>query len=544
MHERHNERAGRPSLGQQAGSAAFWNTALLPLRLGANLVAQILLANTLVKAEYGVYALVLSLSLTFGIFVDLGTERSIVKFLPELATRAGQRGVRRLLTWVVGVKLAVLALFVLLAVRFHASFFGYIDSRVPPSQPEVLALVQRQHWALWAAIVALVAIGAFFDVAMQSLIGVLWNRSWNLITVGVTVANPLVVSFVVLAGGSIVVILAGRVATALLALVGAGAVAAVAVRRSVAEEGPHDGAETAAPFALRRLAAYSALQYGLLVTSFFTSYAFASLILTDAEQIAGYRVASGVASAILPALVTPILGLQVPVFARIFARRNLHQLQAAYGLVVRFLAMLLIPAAIGLALLMPNLFRILYPQFASVAPLGTVIALFAFAESALSTGGTVLLTFERYRPVLLARAVTFIALPVMFITVPRFGPMGAAVTSGGFAVLAALIGTAAATRLLSLRYPLVFVGRVTMATAGMAVMVGTLANTVARVPADAGNGGQRTVWLTVTGGIAAVGGLIYLLIFRRTGGIEPADRARLQAIRLPLRGLVLRLLGD
>jgi hypothetical protein len=176
-------------------------------------------------------------------------------------------------------------------------------------------------------------------------------------------------------------------------------------------------------------------------------------------------------------------------------------------------------------------------------PLGIVIVLLSFAESALSTGGTVLLTFERYRPVLAARAVAFAALPLMFLTVRLYGPMGAAVTSGGCAVLAALIGTVAANRLLPLRYPLAYVGRVIAATLGMAIVVGVLANTIARVPADAGNGGQRIVWLVVMGGVAAVGALAYLLVFRWLGGIEPQDRDRIAAMRLPLHTLILGILG-
>lgn len=539
-----SESAARSSLGRQAGSAAFWNTALLPLRLGANLLAQILLANALIPTAYGVYALALSLSATFGVFVDLGTERSIVKFLPEVAAHAGHRGARRLLRWVLGVKTAVLAPFVLLAVLLHDVFFRYLDSRVPGNKPEVAALVERQHWALLGAVLALVVIGAYFDVAMQSLIGALRNKSWNLITVAVTVIDPLIVSMIVLAGGSIVAILSGRVLTALIALIGATAIAVIAVRRSVEEEQASlTAGDTIQIFTIQRFVAYSALQYGLQLTAFFTSYAFASLVLTNAADIAGYRVASGTASTVLRTLVTPILGLQVPVFARLFARRNIAQLQEAYGLVARFLAMLLMPAAVGLALLLPNLLRILYPQYASVAVLGMTIVLLSFTESALSTGETVLLTFERYRPVLAARAVAFLALPLMFMTVPLFGPIGAAATSGGCAVLAALIGTIAATRLLPLRYPLTFVRRVAIATAGMAVAVGMIAYTVARVPADAGNGGQRVVWLAVTAGVAAVGGLVYLVIFRWTGGIEPQDRARVAAMRLPLRGLMLRLLS-
>src|SRR5262249_11780652 len=151
--------------------------------------------------------------------------------------------------------------FVLLALLFHDWFFRYLDSRVPASKPEIAALVQRQHWALLGAVLALVVIGAYFDVAMQSLIGALRNKSWNLITVAVTVVDPLVVSMIVLAGGSIVAILGGRVLTALFALLGATVIAIIAVRQSVEEEQSSAPAgENAQPFALRRVVAYSALQ--------------------------------------------------------------------------------------------------------------------------------------------------------------------------------------------------------------------------------------------------------------------------------------------
>jgi hypothetical protein len=69
-----------------------------------------------------------------------------------------------------------------------------------------------------------------------------------------------------------------------------------------------------------------------------------------------------------------------------------------------------------------------------------------------------------------------------------------------------------------------------------------LAFTVARVPASAGGGFERIFWLGVTGGIAALGGLIYIVVFRRVGGVEAADIERLRTLRIPMRGLILRLL--
>jgi O-antigen/teichoic acid export membrane protein len=296
------------------------------------------------------------------------------------------------------------------------------------------------------------------------------------------------------------------------------------------------------PLPINRFVFYSSLQYVLQVTSFFTSYAFAALILTNADEIAGYRVANGSVREILSGLTAPIIGIQVPIFTRIFTARDVRQLNIAYALVARFLALVLVPGGIGLALLIPNLFRVLYPKYESFAGVCVVMVGLLFAESCLSTGATVLLTFERYKPVIAARAVALLAFPIMFITARWYGAMGAALTSGGFAVLAALIGTIAANVVLPIRYPIAFLGRVSMAAGCMAVVVGGLAFTVGRVPANPGGGLHRIFWLAILVLIAALGGAVYLAVFRRIGGVEESDIERLRTLRIPARGLILRLL--
>ncbi|MGI8857050.1 MAG: lipopolysaccharide biosynthesis protein [Thermomicrobiales bacterium] len=546
----------RTALGTHATRAAFWNTVLLPAKLGSHLLAQLVLANALPKAEFGVYVLALSVGVTSGSLVDLGTERSVVKFLPEVAGRQGRRGVRTLLSWVFGFKLAVLVPVLALATLFHQSFFRYLDRRIPPipadkvndqafiqEHDRIASLVSSQHWTIFFAVVSLVLVGAFYDVAMQSLVATFKNKSWNVITIFVTLLDPIVVTIIVLGSGNIGIVLVGRVGVALIAMCVAGIYSIYAVRESVAEERQYVSAEQhERPLPIRRFALYSSLQYALQVTSFFTSYAFAALILTNAEEIAGYRVASGSVREILAALTTPIIGIQVPIFTRIFTARDDRQLNVAYGLVARFLALVLIPGAVGLSLLIPNLFRILYPKYESFTSVCIVLIVLLFAESCLSTGTTVLLTFERYGAVIAARAIALIALPVMFFTARTYGAMGAALTSGGFAVLAALVGTIASNAVLPIRYPLDFVRRVGIAALSMGAVVGGLAFTVARVPANAGGGLHRIFWLAVTGGIAAIGGAVYLAVFRRIGGVEPTDIDRLRTLRIPMRGLIVRLL--
>ncbi|MDQ6603451.1 MAG: hypothetical protein M3176_11120 [Chloroflexota bacterium] len=546
----------RPTLGTYASKAAFWNTVLLPAKLAAHLLAQLVLANALPKAEFGVYVLALSVGVTSGSLVDLGTERSVVKFLPEVAGRQGRRGVRTLLSWVFGFKFAVLTPVIMFALLFHQVFFRYLNSRIP-SVPDdkltdqavvrehdrLVALVNGQHWTIFFSIISLVLVGAFYDVAMQSLVATFKNKSWNIITILVTLLDPLVVAVIVLTGGNIGIVLVGRVFVALAAMFLAGSFAVFAVRQSAGEERQYIAVEEYdRPLPIRRFAFYSSLQYALQVTSFLTSYAFAAIILRNADEIAGYRVASGSVREILSALTTPIVGIQVPIFTRIFTARDYRQLDVAYALVARFLALVLIPGAVGLALLIPNLFRILYPQYVSFAGVCIVLIVFLFSESCLSTGTTVLLTFERYKPVIAARGIALLAFPIMFFTARWYGAMGAAITSGGFACLAALVGTVAANASLPIRYPIAFVRRVGIAAGCMAVVVGGLAFTVGRVPLDAGGGIHRVFWLGLNAVIAALGGATYLAVFRRIGGVEQSDIERLRTLRIPARALVLRVL--
>jgi len=533
----------RAALGTHATRAAFWNTVLLPAKLGAHLLAQLVLANALPKAEFGVYVLALSVGLTSGSLVDLGTERSVVKFLPEVAGRQGRRGVRTLLAWVFGFKFAVLAPVILFALLFHEAFFHFLDRRVPSDQVDVARIVQSEHWTIFFAVASLVLVGAFYDVAMQSLVATFKNKSWNIITILVTLLDPIVVSVIVLTGGNIAIVLVGRVLVALAAMFLAGSFAVFAVRQSAGEERQYVAVEEYdRPLPIRRFVFYSSLQYALQVTSFLTSYAFAALILTNAVEIGGYRIASGSVREVLSALTTPIIGIQVPIFTRIFTARDYRQLDIAYALVARFLALVLIPGGVGMALLVPNLFRILYPNWVSFTGVCIVLILFLFAEACLSTGTTVLLTFERYKPVIAARAIALLSLPIMFFTARWYGAMGAALTAGSFACVAALVGTIASNAALPIRYPLDFVRRVGIAAACMGIVVGGLAFTIGRVPADAGGGVHRVFWLGINAIIAALGGAVYLTVFRRIGGVEESDIERLRTLRIPARALVLRVL--
>jgi len=174
-----------------------------------------------------------------------------------------------------------------------------------------------------------------------------------------------------------------------------------------------------------------------------------------------------------------------------------------------------------------------------------VLVVLFFLESCLSTGTTILLTYERYPPVILARGIALFAAPALFFTAPRYGAMGAAITAGSLALLSAIVGTIASNRALPIRYPLGFVRRVLLATCCMAVVIAGLAFTVARVPTNAGGGLHRIVWLGINGVVATIGLTIFLIAFRFFGGMEQSDLDRMRIVRLPWRltSVASRLLG-
>jgi O-antigen/teichoic acid export membrane protein len=83
----------QPTLTQRVFSAAAWNTLLFPARFVVGLVASVLLFNYLSLTEFGILTLLTGLAATIGVYADLGIERSLPRFLPEIESQSGRRGV-------------------------------------------------------------------------------------------------------------------------------------------------------------------------------------------------------------------------------------------------------------------------------------------------------------------------------------------------------------------------------------------------------------------------------------------------------------------
>ena len=91
---------------------------------------------------------------------------------------------------------------------------------------------------------------------------------------------------------------------------------AATVRRALAPEPtqPAAGARL-----LRRFAGYSALSYWIQLTEYAYSLDFVLLALPGAGVVAGFKVANALVGNVLTALWSPLVGVQIPLFANFSA---------------------------------------------------------------------------------------------------------------------------------------------------------------------------------------------------------------------------------
>jgi O-antigen/teichoic acid export membrane protein len=557
----------KATLSQQVAGATAWNTLLLPARVAVGLLASVIYFERLSREEVALVFLLTSLATTIGLYSDFGIERSLPRFLPEVEERAGREGVLRLLRGVLKAKMAVLLLLLGGLALLGRPLLGHLEARetgaaarleekaraLPQGAPARATLLDeataRRHLAaevrgdgaiLLGAVGFLVVLGAFFDVHMQLLAAYFRQRSWNLITLVNTLLQPLLVTALVLLGTGVKGVLCGLVLTPAVALL---LVLWRAHRLTRGLESRPGGG--APPKDLRaRFTRYSAMNYFHQITTWLYDLDFvvflsaAALGLTETALLGfAYKFARD----ILGFVWTPLTGVMTPLLARVKGREEEGALQDAQASLTRMIWLLLVPALAGLLLLAPGLLRTFYPRYAEAASLVTIFLVFVFAESLLSVPQNVLLVYERYRPVLLARAVVLLVVPLSAILLERFGPTGVALAVGAVRVASRLLALLAARRALGLSWPWGFTARVTLAASIMAALLALVLGRFAD-PATWGSG-SRLLQLTGFLGLAGAGAVVYLLALRALGGLDAGDRRRLGSLNLPARGLLERLAG-
>lgn len=558
------------TLSHEVWSATSWNTLMLPTRFAVGIVTSVLYYRLLSLEQVGLMFLLTSLASTIGLYADLGIERALPRYLPEVERSGGRSAVRDFMNQIIRLKLAILLLLSIglnllagplidhmanqqivesdkLAQRIvllrqndpNDAEIADLEHQVAAQQNIVREIEVRGRWFV-LAVTSLLILGAVFDVYMQFLTAYFKQRAWNLINLATTLLQPLLVTAFLLLGWGIPGVLLGLVVTPLVSI----ALAAWQTRQAMRGMVEHSVAGASAPNLTRRFSRFAAVSYLMQVSTWFYDLSFVVFVLSASlglGELAIISFAYKFAKDFLGYVWTPLGGIVTPLLTRVRVDRDERSLRDAHASLTRILLLLLVPSAIGLAVLTPAIVAVLFPKYTAGTTLMIIFIGFTFAESLLSIPLNVLMVYERYAVVIMSRLVALLSVPAVLFAFPHYGLIGVAVAVGLVRVLSRLVTVIYAVFWLKLTLPLGFAARVALASSSFAVVLLLI---LRRWPINtlAISASNRMIVMLPLLGLVLLGATLYLLVLRLTGGLDESERRRLLGMRLPFKQLLSRVL--
>lgn len=519
------------SLGRKATSALFWNTAFLPVKALLGLIVSITIVRIFPESAYTALAVITAFQSTLGMYVDLGIERALPRFVSEVEQQEGRKGLRRFIFNIVLIKLVILAVIIFGLVLFAAPIINLMGWG-------------NEGYIYLGFIYALLVFGALYDIAMQVLYSFFKQKATNLLDIIVTILNPVLTLVLILwfkleQYGVIIALLITTILCVMIAWW-----QAWRASREVAEK-PLNGEVKANPVSLKvRFVKYAALMYFFNISASFYDASFAVLILTAYREATAVIIVNLVykfIKTLLKTLLTPFVGVQTPLFAAINAQERHKDLQTAYASFSKLQIIILVPSAIGMIILSRNLLELLMlsdsangvltRDILGLATLATALTVFfTFLESLISLPLTVLMVYEHYRDVIISRLLPLLTAPLLVISIwLNWGAIGAIVVMGSLAVLSRVVAMVLMQSRMGLRYPGGFLLKVLIASLAFGLPLGLA---VWWLPVN---------WF-VTVGTAAIGVIIFYVVFKLLGGFDKEDKQRITAMKLPLRKYIVKYL--
>ncbi|MGE0450122.1 MAG: hypothetical protein AB7Q29_11135 [Vicinamibacterales bacterium] len=481
---------------RRASRAMFWNALMLPAITVINLAGAVLLRRGF-GLESGTYDTALGVLNTLLTYSGLGLPFTVAQFVPGLARNSGRASAVRFLGRVVPVR------FVLLAAALAAVnvFAGTLADSLNLGSGGV---------RLIRMVSALAALRAGSDLAIDVLQALLAHGLANLVQL---------VQAVALAGAVIWTVWAHATIATLFGLLAAAAACNTVLStwlasrqiRAVPPDG-ENGAAIAGDISWRRIVGFAAFMFLVDASNYFATPAFASPALAAVSHgqttTALFNVAFQIPMMAVVVILSGFQGLYRPLFAGIIADGDPGRLRTAFSEIGKVQTMLLVPAGIGLFLLLPDYVLLLFGrQFAASVPLARILTLFLVAEALLTPGFIILSVDRRYWASLGAQAARALVAPV-FVWLAVRGQLDlAAAVFGGGRLLAVGLGFLMARRRYGVRYAGPFTMRVALAAAPMALVVftsglvvpSTVASTLARTALGAATLVFGLRWFAVLG---------------------------------------------
>ncbi|MEI7555906.1 hypothetical protein [Candidatus Chlorohelix sp.] len=530
-----------PSLQKRAGWALFWNIIFLPAKALLGLVVSLVIIKDFSRGAYINLAAISGSLALLGVLTDLGIERALPRFVSEIEVKFGRTYLRRFIFNIIIIKLAILAVLSL--------FFGIFADTVT----HWLDLTQYARVYL-SLILLLLVLGAFYDIATQILYSFFKQKVTNILDITVTIVNTsLTLIFILVFKWEVFGVIVALLLTTIVSVVIATWQAWTASQEAreigkksvVSGGGISEEQNLAEKVKLRwRFIKYSTLMYFLNVSYSLSDYSFAVVVLVyfrEAVAATIVRIAYTFIRTLLKNLMTPLNGVQMPLFSSIYAEERHKDLQVAYATLTRIQIFLLVPSALGFIVLARNLLQLLMlrqsgeavltPDMLTPATWSVIITvIMTFGESLLAIPSIVLMVYEKYRIVIFTQLLPYFTGPLLvLVALFKLGAIVAVLVMGGLAVISRAIQMYIVKRQFGLRYPAGFFMKVLKASLAFAFPLQII---VLLLPVN---------WF-VTFGVVAAGMITFVAVFKMLGGFDPEDKKRLQTIKLPFRNLVIKYL--
>lgn len=446
------------TLFDRVSRSIAWNALLLPLITILNAASSIL-----VRRGFGLhsaaYDIVLGFSNTLLFYTSLGIPTSLSKFAPEHEARGGRRDVERFLGQAGGLRVVLLAS-ALVPVNVFAT-------------PIASWLQLGDDGAIYVHVLSALALGrALFELAIQGLHSHLAQLSVNVLTLLQAVLEPAMIGLVLLLGYGIAGVVGALALSAMVLTVGG----IVMLRRALAEV-PDQGPASSPPLARQReFWRFAVFTYVYELSLYFGGPDFSRTVLGaalgSANEVALFSVGYYVALMVVVMMVSGFRGVYRPMFARLRVSGDLEQLRRAFDAVTKVQIALLLPAAVGLEVMMAEYLPLLYGKaFEPAVPVARVLVAFLFTETAFNLGNIILSVDERYTPVLLAQGLLVIAAPVFLWTARHHGLLPGVCVLGAARLGSVLVGYAVSRVRYGVRFPWAFAGRVGAVSAAMGAVL-------------------------------------------------------------------------
>jgi O-antigen/teichoic acid export membrane protein len=506
-----------PGLLHQVSRAVFWNTALLPLVSLAGILLSVLVRRSF-GLESGYYDVALGVANSILFYTSLGLSGSLPKFIPELQLTAGRSAAAQLIVRLGSIRLGVVAA-VVLALMFWPD-------------PIARALDLGPDGGSYLRVLGALLIGrAALDFAYRALESVFQQVSVNLLSLIHGVLDVCLAALAIGLGLQMTGVI-GALGVSAVVIAIAASVAVVRQLRAIPTDRPKAGGTDGLGSRVWKL---SALTFVRDLSLYFATPAFASPVLLKTlggpEPVALFATSYFVASSTVTLVVSGFRGIYRPAFARVMTGGDRAALHRAFDLINKVQVLAVVPAGVGLAVMVGDYLLLLYGQpFSAATPVARVLVIFLFAETAVAVGPLVLWVDERYRAVLATQAVMIAGAPLFIWTAERFGLLPASLVLGGSRFAASLLGYTEARRLYGVRFPWAFAAKVGVLSLMMAAILTAV----------------RMIWPTsVIQAVACtiLGVAIIALGLRLFRVIGPGELEVLERASIPGKGLLVRWLS-